>query len=265
MIAGIIASQLDYDALVYINTYGITDPTQRLALDYVCRELKLKGLWSKITYAQPMLYSGSSTIMGNIKITPSLTVTKMGGYTEGASGWQGNGTSGYLKTGYLPSVQDTLNDQHIAYYSNTNNSLGSGTPFEVGVKGTGATSTYYSNMRIKGSTTRDKFGGNMNTSYVDATNTDARGFFIETRTSSTLVSYYKNGSLFNSSTASNTTGLPNLEYYINAFNDGGAVFATSYSNQRCAWVSFGKGLTIQQAADYYTIIQNYQTILGRQV
>jgi hypothetical protein len=247
---------------VYINTYGITDPTQRLALDYVCRELKLKGLWSKITYAQPMLYVGSSIALGNIKITPNPTPTKMGGYTESANGWEGNGTSGYIKTGYIPNTYDTLNDEHTAYYSNTNNSLGSGTPIELGAFGS---SSRFNVMRIKGSPTRDKFGGAMNTAYVDTTNTDAKGFYIQSRTSSTLVTYYKNGTSVNSSTASNTIGLSLVEYYINAYNNNGAILAGSYSNQRCAWMSFGLGLTSQQASDYYTIIQNYQTILGRQV
>jgi hypothetical protein len=46
--------------------------------------------------------------------------------------------------------------------------------------------------------------------------------------------------------------------------NGGAI-QYSYENKECAFASIGDGLTDADVANLYTIVQKYQTTLGRQV
>ena len=65
-------------------------------------------------------------------------------------------------------------------------------------------------------------------------------------------------------TTSVTTLLSNFPLYIGARNNSNGA-ASQFSNKECAFCSIGYDLTDTEVATLYTIVQNFQTTLGRQV
>ena len=101
------------------------------------------------------------------------------------------------------------------------------------------------------------------TFYTTQTISDKRGLVISSRTSSTSLKLYNNGSLGNTQTATNTTSAPNLNLFIGARNNNNT--ADVYSSKQCAFASIGDGLTDAEALAFYNAVQTFQTTLGRQV
>jgi hypothetical protein len=95
---------------------------------------------------------------------------------------------------------------------------------------------------------------------------DVRGFVNVSRTSTTLIKSYKNGVVLASNTAavSNLPFTGDLNIACNYFSDG-STQRNQYSDRQAAFISFGSGLTDAEAANFYLVVQNYQTALGRQV
>jgi hypothetical protein len=100
----------------------------------------------------------------------------------------------------------------------------------------------------------------------DVSNANATGFYLNTRTSNTLVTIYKNSSNVGSSTTTAATNQPTGVMVLGAtsYNAGeGSIFG--YSAYECAFATIGDGLTDTEAANFYTAVQRFQTTLGRQV
>ena len=93
------------------------------------------------------------------------------------------------------------------------------------------------------------------------TATDTRGMFTVSRIATNAQKVFMNSS----QVAVNNTNisiLPNRSVFIGARNDGIAVLLNSY---QCAFASIGDGLTDAEALAFYTIVQQFQTNLNRQV
>jgi hypothetical protein len=88
--------------------------------------------------------------------------------------------------------------------------------------------------------------------------TNTAGFYCPVRNSINSSTFYRNG--ISIATSSNTTAAPSATVYL--LNRNGSLAA---SNGRLAFVSMGAGMTDDQARDFYTLVQAYQTALGRQV
>jgi hypothetical protein len=54
-----------------------------------------------------------------------------------------------------------------------------------------------------------------------------------------------------------------MNFFIGARNNNGT--ASSLGNRKISFASFGLPLTAQQRADFYNIVQAFQTNLGRNV
>jgi hypothetical protein len=102
---------------------------------------------------------------------------------------------------------------------------------------------------------------------ISNTNADSHGFYSNSRTSSTSHKAYKNGAQIGSTNTTVTSGYSSMtsaRIYIGATSVSGTGI-NQYSDRECAFATIGDGLTDSEVSTLYTVVQKYQTTLGRQV
>ena len=87
------------------------------------------------------------------------------------------------------------------------------------------------------------------------------GLFVSTRTATDFQAGYRNGVVNGSSVAFPSKGLPPVPVHIGGIN----YYQQGPSDLPCGFASIGAGLSPQNNADLYTVVQAYQTALGRQM
>ena len=253
---GITASQFDYDALLFLNATGITDPTIRLAINYLVFSLKVNGLWTRLNAIYPMVGGTAATHKFNLKnpvdSNAAFRLFFSGGWVHSSGGALPNGTNCFANTFYQPTF---LNTAHLSFYSRTNTT---GLFNDIGAGGAPIIPNAVILTRYL-----DRFYGNINQS-LDAfvANTDSRGFYLTTRTSATNLRLFKNLSIVLTTSIASSSIAP-FNIYIGAFNQGGTI--NRFSNRQCAFASMGTGFTEPEAFIFCQIVAKFQTILGRNV
>ena len=258
---GVITSQFDYDALLFLSAASISNSTQRLAINYLTFSLKLNGLWDKLNAIYPFVGGTATTHKFNLKnpldTDAAFRLSFVGGWTHSSNGALPNGTNTYADTYYNASVIGLQNSAHISYYSRTDSNLtevegGAANNFSTGVvlEIRTANVTYY------------RVNSGVGAGYISAADTDSRAFYLGNRTASNVINGWRNSiKIANGSVIS--TALFNGKYYFGALNESGT--AKFFSRKECAFASIGTGLTDGEATTYYNIVQAFQTTLGRQV
>jgi len=254
---GVLASQFDYDALVFLNTTGITTSSIRLAINYLVFSLKVNGIWSKLNAIYPFVGGTAATHKFNLKDPRDLDVAFRlffsGGWTHSSTGALPNGTNAYANTFLTPSTQLSLNGHSFGIYSRTNNITGN----RIYGSFSSATQTLQQNIVLPpGFVSAFQSGNSLFTYAINTTS-----LHVATRTSSTVFKGFRAGVLVGSSATPMTT-LPTFSFYFGARNQT-TVFG--YSPHQLAFGFLGAGLTDAEATILYTIVQNFQTILARQV
>lgn len=255
-------SSYDPDAQTFFTAAGITNPTQKTAVNTLVIAWKAAGLWTNSKAIYPFVGGSASTHKYNLKdprdLDAAYRLNFQGGWTHSANGILPNGTTGYADTFFSPFNTFTLNAGHIGIYSRTQgvaagydiaSTLPGESPF------TGVICRY----------TGDKFFACIGSvSYVPSpANSDGRGWFIATRQNGFERNRaYKNGSLVG--TADEAPSHPIESLYIGASNKGSTPFY--FNNKEYAFATIGlDNWDDQMNSDAYTIIQAFQTTLGRQV
>ena len=246
----------DPDAQAFFTAAGITDSTQKSAVNQLVLDLKAYGIWTTPNLViYPMVGGTNTTTSYNLTNPAQFQISWIGGVVSSNNGVQFNGINSYGNTGYnQTTVGDTLNSAHLSYYSRTDANL---TSSEIGVMN--PASNY--NMLILRNAGTTYFLSNQS-SLTTVADGNSLGFYLTNRQASNDIDGWKNGvKLINGTTASNS--LPNANIFIGAFNSGGV--ATNYTTKQCAFASIGSKLTDTQAANFYTAVQAFNTTLGRQV
>lgn len=240
----------------FASATGITDVTILGALNTFDLALISNSLDSKISLLYPFVGGDSSKHSYNF-MNPSLfQITWNGGVTHNANGITGNGVNGYGATGFVPSANLSLNSVHISTYIRTNvneNKCDFGSASAGNNNGLGIYSRY-SNLLI--TSTND--GDTLNSAIADS-----RGLTVGNRSGATARKQFKNGvQVATSSTASSALNAYGL--YILCQNASGSVdFA--YSSKNISFASVGSSLSDAEQATFYTLVQNLQTTLSRQI
>lgn len=249
------------------------------AVSRFCRAIDAAGIRNK--FARLSLLCGSNL---NAALVPLFRSTSFGGsalgnatdtnngpfvgvgtdYEEtGASGGlTGNGSSKYLQTGLTTAALPAIGTGHLAVYASTYPTsgikglltswgLGFANPIyvlEANRNGAGHLLTSWGN----------DFGG------VNFSSGTGNGTLMVSRTGTTSLKAYRNGSQIGSTSTAPVTPSAN--------NGGGfAVFcnfgssAANYSDARLGGYSIGAGMDDSEAAAYHTALQAFQTALGRNV
>lgn len=249
----------DSDAQSFMTSASITDSTQQAAVNYLVTDLKSNNLWTKMKAVYPMVGGNATSHSYNLKNPSQFQITWNGGLTHSSNGVLPNGTTGYGNTNFNPSSNITTNSAHHSFYFKTNRSI-----YQTAVHG-----AYQSNQldmalypyAFNIGWINDIFDNS--TSRLTISTGDSTGYVIGTRSSSSSHKLFRNNTQIASTTSATTGTPPNANYFIGALNYLGS--ANYFDNNQIAMATIGDGLTDTDASNLYTIIQNYQTILSRQV
>jgi hypothetical protein len=270
-------SYLDTDASSFITAAGITDATQKTAINNLTINLKGYGLWAKMDAIYPFVGGTSTTHKFNLK-NPADTdgafrLVFYGGVTHDSNGVTFNGTTGYADTFWIQSSQISSTDySSTSLYSRTN-SITSTIRTDMAVQHfnyNGTTGGLWLSAGYNSTTQVAIYQCDLPSSYTYAyygaqgTNTNTTGFYSG-RQDSTTTAIYKNGSIITSNTFaySSARSYANTSVFIGADRYNGS--ARRYSNKNLAFAHIGTSMTDGDMSNLYTIVQAYQTTLGRQV
>lgn len=259
--------QIDADWLAYYNRViaagGTLTTTEQNATKQLVADLKANSLWTPMKAIYPMVGASAAACAQNLKsssFTGTFTAT---GWTFASTGATPNGTSAYMQTNFIPSVDiASASSNHISFYSRTNQSVA--TNCEMGAFDT-STGTPIVMLAIKSNSSgSDRYELRhfcLNGNIGPTPPLDTRGFACNTKISSGAVKGFWNNSLIGSAIV--VDALTNKEIYIGGRNSNGT--ANTFSPKQCAFASIGDGLTDTQASNFYTAVQAFQTTLNRQI
>jgi hypothetical protein len=179
----------------------------------------------------------------------------------------------YADTFLTNSSVLTLNNTHLSFYSRaTSNSVGNSMDIGCTWQNLSATQVYlhyHSNGRaIDNNALAALTCSEANRVVVSQTN--PKGLMISSRTSTSSLKLYQDGTVKGSNTTVNSStnnGLPQNATTIGAIRQytGDTTIYSYYSTKQCAFASIGDSLTDAEASNFNTAVQTYQTTLGRNV
>jgi hypothetical protein len=257
----------DADAYNFLTVANVSGIAEQIAINTLVVELKSYGIWNKMKAIYPMVGQPgiSSSFEVNLKDPTKFRGTFYGGWTFSSTGAAPNGSTGYMDTGFLPSVSFTNNNTHISVYSRTDGDKDSACLIGTS-KNANAIPLLTIYSRVPGiGYVFDSYSYSGNRISTSSTLSSA-AFFINSRTSSTVFKSFRNGTQLgatNTTTNSNDITTCDKPIFIGALNLNGS--AAQFSNYENAFASIGDGLTDTEAANLYTAVQRFQTTLGRQV
>lgn len=251
------ALSYDADALAFITAASITDNTQKTAINTLVTDLKTYNIWTKMKALYPFVGGNATSHKFNLKDPRDLDVAFrlefFGGWTHSNTGALPNGTTGYAET-YSKDITD---NSSIWYYSRTNNTTNS---IEMGVYNNSYSDTliggYFNNITNLG--IKSNSGG-----YVLYTSTTSSGFFGANRTSNVLLNGWHNGIKQGTNTNTSSSDVITKTIWLGGYQSNAGLVAPS--NKESVFASIGDGLSDTEAASFYTAVQNFNTLLARQV
>ncbi|MBA3682502.1 MAG: hypothetical protein H0W73_15260 [Bacteroidetes bacterium] len=244
---------LDNDAAAYFDELTPQPSlTFKVAVNDLVKQLKEQNSWQYLDrlWIFATEYQQHATISLKNPTTGTLTEISSPTWTTGL-GYNGNGSSQYLDTNFAPATggQYALNNASFGIYSRTNSN--SGTPVDIGVY----TGTYANSIQAR---TSNVLQPRINcASSGSIANTDSRGLFSVTRSSSTLFSAYKNGVL-QADVSNTSTALATNKFFIMANCSNGT--ASNWSTRQYSLAFIGTG-NIDQTK-LYLVLQAFANTLG---
>ena len=263
------APAIDPDAQAFITAVSITDPTQQSGINQLVVELKSYGIWNDLLAIYPVIGGTATTHKWNLKdprdLNAAYRLTFSNGWTHSSTGMKPNGASAFANTNLTPSTAMPSGGDSLHYYSRTNSNITGDSLIA------GELSAPFRALILRG---KDSSGigsyltTNPSSAYQSASQTDvsrdARGLFSGSSDSSNTYFYFKGIQLANNTNAQTYTARYSNVLYIGARrpNTGSPVV---YTDKECAFAAIGKEMTTTKLTNLHTIVQNYQTTLGRQV
>jgi hypothetical protein len=241
----------DVDAQKFIDSSGLSDTTQKIAINNFVKQLKDSSLWTKFVAVYPMLGGTTTTTKWNLKDPRDLDVayrlTFYGTPVYSVAGVLFPTLSAYADTHVNDSILN-YNDNSISYYSGTQNTVNG---YDMGCYDSGQP---YNEMSIYNVWDASNWFGYYDFGPKPA---NTRGLFMFSSTASN-VTRYENGGVINLSGKAPIIGFTGYSILI-----GKVLNAATGGQKECELASIGSGLTDAQAFTFYNIVQNFETALGR--
>jgi hypothetical protein len=263
----VFGAAFDPDAQAFITAAGITDNTQKTAINTLVVSLKGYGIWTKMKAIYPFVGGTATTHKWNLKnpldTDAAFRLVFAGGWTHSSNGALPNGTNGYASTFLIPSTSLLASSKHLSYYSRTSSTT-SGFSSSIGSDNGGDGYCRFTIRQTNGANINNSASlyGNTTNGNLQYVNTDGKGFYNSIRLNADH-KFFKNAVSVGTTSGLGTSSQSIREIVIGAANSGGAY--TYYDNKECAFASIGDGLTDTEAGNFYTAVQNFNTTLGRQV
>ena len=247
----------------FIAATGITDATIISALTTLESDLTAAGIidysnpsLNKIKALHPLVGGTAGTHKYNFldprDLDAAFRLTFYGGWTHDANGVTGNGINSYADIHLNPFANFTTDSYHYGVYVRLD---------------INALECIYGNYNgSTGDNLFPRYFGDLYSRLSDndssiTTNSDASGYYLGVRNSSTNKNIYKNNT--KTSKTSTRFGFANMNIYLGSYNYSGTLGAVSSNN--IAFFHAGSVLDDTEAGNLYTAIQTFQTALGRQV
>jgi hypothetical protein len=245
----------DPDALAFFNRVtaagGTLSNTEKTAVNQLVLDMKNANVWTSMQAIYPMVGASAAACAQNLK-SASFTGSFSSGWTFASTGVTGNAVSSTFNTNLNPfnDLASSNSNHQSIYVRNTTN----GTYVDIGqIDFNWLTSVSFTSFGY--------FCYNPNV--TNSLNQSAGTFTnlsINTRRSSTDLTYFKNNVKVQTSSTSNSAPFTSGIVHI-----GSAGGVTYFTNRQYAFASIGDGLTDTQASNFYTAVQTFQTTLSRQV
>lgn len=253
-------------AQAFLDATGITDETITTAINDLYNSLDADGIWDKCDAIYPFVGGTADTHKYNLKdpqdTNGAFRITWAGTVTHNANGITGNGTTGYGDTNYNPTTTAlSLNDNHLSLYCRTTGANEQVSDFAMRT----ATVDNAFEFNVRRNNTFTFRTGQSTTQLASVANTDAQGFYIGSRRTSTDVEIYKNGASEATNTNATAGALGDANLFICCLNFAGVTGAIEFTSRNYAFASIGSGLSDTEAANFYTAVQAFQTALSRNV
>ena len=248
----------DPAAEAFITATGISG-SNATAINQLVLDLKSNSLWNKIDAAYPLIGGTSSSTSYNLIDTTTYQITWNGTITFASTGVTGNGTNGWGNTNYKPSTELATSNMHLSMYKRT---TGNTNAYDMGGTNYPAAgeATPENMMAQFGTTFYGAFSNVSPPPFVTATETGKIGFFSAANISNST-EIYKNGTTL--ATGAKTFGKAAQTIGLMCLNRSDV--RTDFSTSSYAWFSIGEGLDDTDMSNFNTVIQAYQTSLGRNV
>lgn len=258
------------DAWAFLDAAAIKSSREQRAVIELVRGLKHAQLWTKMKAIYPFVGGTATTHKFNLKdprdADAAFRLSFSGGWTHSSTGADPNGTNAWANT-FLFSSAMGQNSIHGSYYSREDiraETLDFGV-IDAPTPSGNSNAIYIISRWNNGLTGNDFYGlaGQSNgIAGMQTANSNSQGFFSVSRTGSNTQAGYKNGvSIMTGTQASNTPVSRNI--YLGACNVVGV--ADYFTARQCAFFTIGDGLTSNENAALYNIVQRFQTTLGRNV
>jgi len=246
----------DVDAQAFITATGITNNTQKSAVNQLVLDLKSYSIWTKMKAVYPFVGGTATTHKYNLKdprdLDAAYRLVFVNGWTHSSTGALPNGTDAYADTKLSALNVSTTN--HLSYYSRTTSV---GVTCEVGCYD--STTATINQLRVCG----NYASGSISLPLSFTSTTDAKGFWVGSKRGISDREIYKNSTSEATSSTVEPTNNPNKIIYLGARNENTG--ANLFSNKECAFASIGDGLTDAEEANFYTVVQNFNTTLSRNI
>jgi hypothetical protein len=252
----------DPDAQAFITAAGITDNTQKNAINTLVINCKAAGIWTKMQAIFPFVGGTASTHKWNLKnpldTNAAYRLVFSGGWTHSSTGAKPNGTNAFADTFFFSSSL-SLNSIHASFYSRTN-FTDNNYKINFGALRPGPDSFSDIALDWNGVSVFRLNNGGVYTSVSSGGNN--QGFYTVSRTASNIIKAFKNNTtILNAADASGATS-NNRSFYIGAANNGVPQY---YTPNECAFATIGDGLTDTEILVLNQIVEGYQYELSRNV
>jgi hypothetical protein len=247
----------------FITAAGLTNQTHLRAVSYLSSNLISTGLYDKMLAIWPMVGGTATTHKFNLKnpvdSNAAFRLTFLGSWTHDSTGAKPDGGGGTYANTYLQATNTflSLNSISLWYYSTTS-PVGSYQDYM------GANNGSFSTGARIATNPGDNSNHNLNSNEASFSVTVKTGLIGLSRLISTEFTRYNRGvGETNSSAGAVSTAQQAYNFYLGALNSNNNVNEPTTCG--CAFSAIGLGLTSTEASTFNAIVQQYQTILGRNV
>ena len=255
---------IDADAQSFFTASGITDLTQKNAVNQLVLDLKSANIWNKMKALYPVVGGNATSHSYNLKNTSAYQLTFSSGWTHSSTGMLPNGANAFANTNLNPtSIGMGQNSACYGVYSRTQSV--SNSPF-FGARNTADTievsifPNYATNQLFSALNGAESYT-------LPYTNTNSKGLFCVNRVLSTAKQDWVNGvkiqTLTGAQRGATTVGNINEVITMGALNWAGTRYYFSNSELALAFIS--DGLTDTDLATLNTLTTTFQTSLSRNV
>ena len=247
----------DADVLAFLAATGISDSTITDALCVLVTTAKAEGWWTKMDAIYPFVGSGAANHKFNLRnpvdSDAAFRLTFMGGGTHTSNGWKPNGTNGYARTHFTPSIHSTVATASFGAYSRTNLT---GANYIYGVYTAGVNLRMWHNLN-----------GNiqiLQTSLITYTANPSTRMFISRREGTSLNQSYRDGVSLGTNTSLQSQ-ISALEFYFGAANNNGTAGFFTAHEIAFAFLGNSTALTNTDALNITAAVNTFQIALSRNV